>query len=120
MRAAEYSPRRSERSERNPGYLSKETGKPALAGDRTCASLSVCRPLKRARNSSPNDTAGGATLHFVSLRLPGAILCRLLRRLALRSLNVRNSSLIPYLELHPQTRATLSNHQCAAARSNNC
>src|SRR5260370_42481535 len=50
--------------------------KPALAGDR-----GICRPLKRALNFFGGGTQGGASLHFVSLRLPWAKFFRLLRRL---------------------------------------
>jgi hypothetical protein len=50
--------------------------KPALAGDR-----GICRPLKRALNFFGGGTQGGASLHFVSLRLPWAKFFRLLCRL---------------------------------------
>ena len=59
---------------------------PALAGDRSESPQSrFCRPLKRAGNPNTDRTQGGAPLHFVSLRLPWARLCRLLRRLAEQS-----------------------------------
>ena len=50
--------------------------KPALAGD-----SSPCRPLKRALNLFRGGTQGSASLHFISLRLPGAKFFRLHRRL---------------------------------------